>query len=58
MARRGDGLYLRGKTWYLDFRHGGSRPRLCSMSRIDGDRSVAASGLGLDTEPVAMRQLW
>jgi len=25
MARRGDALYLRGKTWYLDFRHDGSR---------------------------------
>jgi integrase len=25
MARRGDALYLRGKTWYLDFRHDGTR---------------------------------
>ena len=25
MARRGDGLYLRGKTWWLDFRHDGKR---------------------------------
>ena len=25
MARRGDGLYLRGKTWYLDFRYDGTR---------------------------------
>src|SRR5687767_11744216 len=25
MARNGDGLYLRGKTWYLDFRHHGQR---------------------------------
>ena len=25
MARRGDGLYFRGKTWYLDFRHDGTR---------------------------------
>ena len=25
MARRGDGLYLRGKVWYLDFRHDGMR---------------------------------
>ena len=25
MARRGDGLYLRGKTWYLDCRLNGTR---------------------------------
>lgn len=25
MARRGDGIYLRGKTWYLDFVHQGAR---------------------------------
>ncbi len=25
MARRGDGLYLRGKTWCLDFRYDGIR---------------------------------
>jgi len=25
MARRGDGIYLRGKTWYLDFVHEGNR---------------------------------
>lgn len=25
MARKGDGLYLRGKVWYLDFRHEGVR---------------------------------
>src|SRR5262245_29267454 len=25
MARRGDGLYQRGKTWYLDFTHEGQR---------------------------------
>ena len=25
MARRGDGIYLRGKTWYLDFTHEGKR---------------------------------
>ncbi len=25
MARRGDGIYLRGKTWWLDFRHDGRR---------------------------------
>lgn len=25
MARRGDGLYQRGKTWWLDFRHDGRR---------------------------------
>jgi hypothetical protein len=25
MARRGDGVYLRGKTWWLDFVHEGRR---------------------------------
>ena len=25
MARRGDGIYLRGRTWWLDFRHDGKR---------------------------------
>ena len=25
LARRGDGIYLRGKTWWLDFRHHGKR---------------------------------
>ncbi len=25
MARRGDGIYLRGRTWRLDFRHNGKR---------------------------------
>jgi len=25
MARRGDGIYLRGRTWWLDFRHEGKR---------------------------------
>ena len=25
MARRGDGIYLRGKTWWLDFTHRGER---------------------------------
>ncbi len=25
MARRGDGIYQRGKTWWLDFRHDGQR---------------------------------
>ena len=25
MARRGDGIYLRGRTWWLDFRHNGTR---------------------------------
>lgn len=27
MARKGDGLYLRGTVWYLDFRHRGKRNR-------------------------------
>jgi hypothetical protein len=25
MARRGDCIYLRGKTWWLDFTHEGKR---------------------------------
>lgn len=25
MARRGDGIYLRGKTWWLDFTHRSAR---------------------------------
>ena len=25
MARRGDAIYLRGKTWWLDFTHQGQR---------------------------------
>ena len=25
MARRGDGIYSRRKTWWLDFRHDGKR---------------------------------
>ncbi len=25
MARRGDALYLRHNTWWLDFRHNGTR---------------------------------
>jgi hypothetical protein len=25
MARRGDGIYQRGKTWWLDFTHEGTR---------------------------------
>src|SRR5690242_1189559 len=25
MARRGDGIYLRGRTWWLDFTHRGER---------------------------------
>jgi len=34
MARHGDGIYLRGKTWWLDFRH-------------DGQRHVARLGKGI-----------
>jgi integrase len=34
MARRGDGIYQRGKTWWLDFRH-------------DGRRHVARLGKGI-----------
>lgn len=26
MARRGDGIYQRGETWWLDFTHEGKRP--------------------------------
>src|SRR5262245_41875800 len=35
MARRGDGIYQRGKTWWLDFRH-------------DGQRHVARLGKGIN----------
>jgi hypothetical protein len=35
MARRGDGIYQRGKTWWLDFRH-------------DGRRHVARLGKGIN----------
>lgn len=35
MARRGDGIYLRGKTWWLDFVH-------------DGRRHVARIGKGIN----------
>ena len=39
MARRGDALYLRGKTWWLDFRHNGTRHAVRLGNRIS--RSVA-----------------
>jgi len=35
MARRGEGIYQRGKTWWLDFRH-------------DGQRHVARLGKGIN----------
>jgi hypothetical protein len=28
MARRGDGIYLRGRTWWLDFVHKGARAEM------------------------------
>ncbi len=41
MARRGDGIYLRGKTWWLDFTHEGRRyvarlswPSLAAAKRV------------------------
>lgn len=33
MARRGDGLYLRGRTWWLDFTHHGKR-HIVGLGRI------------------------
>jgi integrase len=39
MARRGDGLYLRGKTWWLTFMHEGRRHQLRLGKRIS--RTVA-----------------
>jgi hypothetical protein len=37
MARHGDGLYLRGQTWYLDCRLNGTlqgqADRLCSLGQ-------------------------
>lgn len=40
MARRGDGIYLRGKTWWLDFRHNGKRyvVRFGTQHQPDGSR--------------------
>jgi integrase len=35
MARRGDGLVLRGKTWWLDFRHNGIRHRVRIAKNIN-----------------------
>src|SRR5574337_2061417 len=39
MARKGDGLYQRGKVWYLDFRHEGRR-HVCRLGK-GISRSVA-----------------
>lgn len=40
MARKGDGLYLRVNTWWLDFRHNGTR-HVCRVGKSIS-RSVAA----------------
>jgi len=32
MARRGDGIYLRGKTWWLDFMHDG-QPHVARLGK-------------------------
>jgi hypothetical protein len=49
MARRGDGIYLRGRTWRLDFRHDGRR----YIVRLGRNISRTAAGevhLGHDPE--------
>ncbi len=40
MARRGDGIYLRGRTWWLDFKHQGKRYQFRLGKDIN--RTVAA----------------
>jgi integrase len=40
MARRGDGIYLRGRTWWLDFRHDGRRHQI----RLGKDISRTVAG--------------
>jgi hypothetical protein len=39
MARKGDGIYLRGSAWWLDFRHKGERHQVSLGRNIK--RSVA-----------------
>jgi hypothetical protein len=39
MARRGDGIYQRGATWWLDFTHQGRRHQVRLGTRIS--RTVA-----------------
>ena len=46
MARRGDGIYLRGKTWWLDFVHRGERHVLRIGSNIN--RTVAKEIAGVE----------
>lgn len=42
MARRGDGIYLRGKTWWLDLVHRGKRhvSKLGEGNQPDGRRGA------------------
>jgi integrase len=40
MARRGDGIYLRGKTWWLDFMHDGRR----HVARLGKDINRTVAG--------------
>ena len=42
MARRGDGIYQRGPTWWLDFTHEGQQhiTRLEQRRDLAGDRPV------------------
>jgi integrase len=40
MARRGDGIYLRGRTWWLDFRHDGRR----HVARLGKDINRTVAG--------------
>ncbi len=41
MARRGDGIYQRGKVWYLDFVHEGRR-HVVRLGRASTGRSPAS----------------
>ena len=43
MARRGDGIYQRSKTWWLDFTHEGKRHVVRLEKGIN--RTVASRGL-------------
>jgi hypothetical protein len=40
MARRGDGIYLRGRTWWLDFMHDGRR----HVARLGKDINRTVAG--------------
>jgi len=45
MVRRGEGIYLRGKTWWLDFRHDGTAPGRVMAAVSAGAQIVPIRGL-------------